>query len=264
MTDARVAPRCARHARRRRLTEPVTGRVQPLTIIRCTACPRCVRRPAGPAHRRCRGRAGHAPLDRDCIVVTQKIVSKAEGRLVEVDPDDREARRVIRRGRVGRILLGGAISSSARPGHGFVCARTRARRYLSNGRRGMGGTAPGRQRPLGPPHPRRAARHAWRRRRRGHLDTFGRPWRQGLTDVAIGVAGLAAIVDLRGTDDALGRELQVTEVAVGPTRSRRRRDGDGQSGRGARSRSCRPRPLVVSRESAVTELVRPPGEDLFR
>ena len=45
-------------------------------------------------------------------------------------------------------------------------------------------------------------------------DTFGRPWRQGLTDVAIGVAGLAAIVDLRGTDDALGRELQVTEVAV--------------------------------------------------
>ena len=45
-------------------------------------------------------------------------------------------------------------------------------------------------------------------------DTFGRPWRQGLTDVAIGVAGLAAVVDLRGTDDALGRELQVTEVAV--------------------------------------------------
>ena len=45
-------------------------------------------------------------------------------------------------------------------------------------------------------------------------DTFGRPWRNGLTDVAIGVAGLAAVVDLRGTEDALGRELQVTEVAV--------------------------------------------------
>ena len=45
-------------------------------------------------------------------------------------------------------------------------------------------------------------------------DTFGRPWRRGLTDVAIGVAGIAAVVDLRGTADALGRELQVTEVCV--------------------------------------------------
>ena len=45
-------------------------------------------------------------------------------------------------------------------------------------------------------------------------DTFGRPWRKGLTDVAIGVAGIAGVVDLRGTPDALGRPMQVTEVAV--------------------------------------------------
>ena len=45
-------------------------------------------------------------------------------------------------------------------------------------------------------------------------DTFGRPWRRGLTDVAIGVAGIAGVVDLRGTADALGRVMQVTEVAV--------------------------------------------------
>jgi coenzyme F420-0:L-glutamate ligase/coenzyme F420-1:gamma-L-glutamate ligase len=45
-------------------------------------------------------------------------------------------------------------------------------------------------------------------------DTFGRPWRRGVTDVAIGSAGLRPVVDLRGTNDALGRELQVTEVAV--------------------------------------------------
>jgi len=45
-------------------------------------------------------------------------------------------------------------------------------------------------------------------------DTFGRPWRRGLTDVAIGCAGIGAIVDLRGTADTYGRELQVTEVAV--------------------------------------------------
>ena len=45
-------------------------------------------------------------------------------------------------------------------------------------------------------------------------DTFGRPWRRGVTDVAIGSAGIKPIIDLRGTTDSLGRELQVTEVAV--------------------------------------------------
>ena len=45
-------------------------------------------------------------------------------------------------------------------------------------------------------------------------DTFGRTWRRGVTDVAIGSAGIAAVLDLRGTPDALGREMQVTEVAV--------------------------------------------------
>ena len=45
-------------------------------------------------------------------------------------------------------------------------------------------------------------------------DTFGRPWRRGLTDVAIGCAGIRAVVDLRGTEDSRGRELQVTEVCV--------------------------------------------------
>src|SRR4029079_3987022 len=45
-------------------------------------------------------------------------------------------------------------------------------------------------------------------------DTFGRPWRHGLTDVAIGVSGIAAVLDLRDTEDALGRTLHVTEVAI--------------------------------------------------
>ena len=45
-------------------------------------------------------------------------------------------------------------------------------------------------------------------------DTFGRPWRRGLTDVAIGSAGISPILDLRGEQDALGREMQVTEVAL--------------------------------------------------
>ncbi len=45
-------------------------------------------------------------------------------------------------------------------------------------------------------------------------DTFGRVWRQGVTDVAIGLAGLKPILDLRGTSDAMGRVLEVTEVCV--------------------------------------------------
>jgi coenzyme F420-0:L-glutamate ligase/coenzyme F420-1:gamma-L-glutamate ligase len=45
-------------------------------------------------------------------------------------------------------------------------------------------------------------------------DTFGRPWRKGLTDVAIGVSGLEAILDLKGTTDWTGHELEVTEIAV--------------------------------------------------
>ena len=45
-------------------------------------------------------------------------------------------------------------------------------------------------------------------------DTFGRPWRRGLTDVAIGSAGVLPILDLRGSPDAFGREMQVTEVAL--------------------------------------------------
>src|SRR5205814_3944960 len=45
-------------------------------------------------------------------------------------------------------------------------------------------------------------------------DTFGRAWRRGLTDVAIGCAGVAAVVDLRGTTDTYGREMQVTEVCM--------------------------------------------------
>jgi coenzyme F420-0:L-glutamate ligase/coenzyme F420-1:gamma-L-glutamate ligase len=45
-------------------------------------------------------------------------------------------------------------------------------------------------------------------------DTFGRPWRRGLTDVAIGSAGVLPILDLRGSPDTFGREMQVTEVAL--------------------------------------------------
>ena len=148
----------------------------------------------------------------DVVVVTQKIVSKAEGAMVEVDPDDplshkpiveAESRRVLRR-------RGDLVISETK--HGFVCAN--AGIDLSNVERGWAA--------LLPEDSDRSARRI-RDGIRGKAgievavvvsDTFGRPWRRGVTDVAIGSAGLAPVLDLRGTTDSYGRELQVTEVAV--------------------------------------------------
>jgi coenzyme F420-0:L-glutamate ligase/coenzyme F420-1:gamma-L-glutamate ligase len=153
-----------------------------------------------------------ALADGDVIVVTQKIVSKAEDRLVAVDPDDplshkplveRESVRILRRR--GELIISETV-------HGFVCAN--AGIDLSNVERGWAA--------LLPVDSDRSARRI--RDRLRHLagvdvgvvisDTFGRTWRRGVTDVAIGCAGIAGVVDLRGTPDALGREMQVTEVAV--------------------------------------------------
>ena len=94
-------------------------------------------------------------------------------------------------------------------------------------------------------------------------DTFGRPWRQGLTDVAIGVAGLAAVVDLRGTEDALGRELQVTEVAVADEVAAAAELVMGKSA-GVPVAIVRGLDPAWFRDSSSRELVRPPSEDLFR
>lgn len=155
---------------------------------------------------------GEQLLTNDVVVVTQKVVSKAEGAMAEVDPDDplshkplveRESVRILRR-------RGELIISETR--HGFVCAN--AGIDLSNVERG--------QAALLPEDPDRSARRI-RDGLRGRLgvdvavivsDTFGRPWRRGVTDVAIGSAGLRPVLDLRGTHDAYGRELQVTEVAI--------------------------------------------------
>lgn len=150
--------------------------------------------------------------DRDVVVVTQKVVSKAEGAMADVDPTDplshkplveREAVRVLRRR--GDLLITETV-------HGFVCANSGV--DLSNVRRGTAA--------LLPEDPDRSARRI-RDAISGRAgvtvgvvisDTFGRPWRRGVTDVAIGCAGLRAVIDLRGTTDSFGRELQVTEVAV--------------------------------------------------
>ena len=138
-------------------------------------------------------------LDRDCIVVTQKIVSKAEGRLVPVDSGDRAARRAVVEGESVRILRrrGDLIISETR--HGFVCANAGV--DLSNVARGYAALLPDDS-----DRSARRLRDGIRARAGVEVavivsDTFGRPWRQGLTDVAIGSAGIGPILDHRGERD---------------------------------------------------------------
>jgi coenzyme F420-0:L-glutamate ligase/coenzyme F420-1:gamma-L-glutamate ligase len=95
-------------------------------------------------------------------------------------------------------------------------------------------------------------------------DTFGRPWRRGLTDVAIGCAGIQAVVDLRGTEDSKGRELQVTEVCVVDELASA---AELVMGKAAGVAAAVVRGVDASwlgRGEVRKEIVRPPQEDLFR
>ena len=96
-------------------------------------------------------------------------------------------------------------------------------------------------------------------------DTFGRPWRRGVTDVAIGCFGLSPIIDLRGTQDALGRELQVTEVALVDELAAAAElvMGKAEAIPVAVIRGVNPE-WLGGNEGVVSEIVRSPEEDLFR
>ncbi len=199
--------------------------------------------------------------DRDCVVVTQKIVSKAEGRLVPLDPLDRDARRRLVESESVRIVrVRGDLIISETP-HGFVCAN--AGIDLSNVEAGYAA--------LLPVDSDRSAKHvrdALRARAGVDVgvivsDTFGRPWRQGLTDVAIGVSGITAVVDLRGATDALGRELMVTEVAIADEIASA---AELVMGKSANVPVAIVRGLDASWFGAgsVRQLIRPPQDDLFR
>lgn len=200
-------------------------------------------------------------VDNDVLVVTQKIVSKAEGRLVEIDPDDplshkelveQEARRVVRR-------RGDLIITETQ--HGFICANSGI--DLSNVQRGYAALLP-----IDSDRSARRIRDIVKARTGVNVgvivsDTFGRPWRKGLTDVAIGVAGIAAVVDLRGTEDALGRVMQVTEVCVADELASAAELVMGKSS-GIPVAVVRGADAAWFRDSDINEIVRPPQEDLFR
>lgn len=214
------------------------------------------------------------PLAEGALVICQKIISKAEGRLIrladvepsaeaqqiasehEKDPRQievvlRESRRIVRRGR-------GVVISETR--HGFVCANAGV--DLSN--------APAEDvAVLLPEDPDASARSLHDDlEKRGHgplavviTDTFGRPWRDGLVDVAIGSAGIAPIDDFRGQSDLAGRELAVTTAATVDQLA-------AAAGMLMRKDSGIPAVVVhgvsLEGDGSVSQILRDPSEDLFR
>lgn len=198
----------------------------------------------------------------DVLVITSKIVSKSEGRVIGLDPLDEkafenlvisESKRVLRRR--GDLLI-------TETHHGFVCANAGIDR--SNVDHG--------QVVLLPVNPDLSARKI-----REHIkgktglkvaviisDTFGRTWRRGVVDVALGCAGIGAILDLRGTTDNFGNQLKATEIAIA--------DEIASAAELAKPKAAGTPVVVIRgldkqlfRQSSVTdEIVRIPSEDLFR
>jgi coenzyme F420-0:L-glutamate ligase/coenzyme F420-1:gamma-L-glutamate ligase len=163
--------------------------------------------------------------DGDVLVLAQKIVSKAEGRVVRLadvepserarelagDDDPRHVETILRE--AARIIRTRGSLVIAETRQGFVCA--------SAGVDASNAPAAGTLvlLPEDADHSALRVRDRLRELTRRTVavivsDSFGRPWRQGTTDVAIGVAGLAPLLDLRGARDSAGYELRSTQIAV--------------------------------------------------
>lgn len=195
--------------------------------------------------------------DGDVVAVTQKVVSKAEGRVVPEGAGraawvEREAKRVV--ARRGDLVI-------AQTRHGLVCANAGV--DASNVEAGFLTLLP--EDPDGSAERLRAALSDRLGVRLAVVvtDTFGRPWRRGVINVAIGCAGLPALVDLRGTADHHGRELEATVVALADEVAA----ASGLAmGKADRVPAALIRGLATEAggaPSTAAEIVRPPEEDLF-
>ena len=211
--------------------------------------------------------------DGDVVVVAQKAVSKVEGRVVSIDGVEPSGRAVALAGPDGDprhvevILRESAEVVRSRPPlviaetrHGFVCASAGV--DASN--------TPGDDvlvlLPLDPDESARRLRVRLRELSGTDVglivsDSFGRAWRQGTTDVALGVAGIAPLRDLRGTSDARGRELKTTQIAVADEMAGAAELVMGKA-RGVPAAIVRG--VDVRGEGSAAELVMPRERDLFR
>ena len=219
--------------------------------------------------------AGHSSLqDGDVLVVAQKIVSKSEGRLVELDsvtagdeaqriaprliaaPDPRmvqvvldESVRVVRSDRV--------LITETR--HGFVSANS----AVDHSNVGAGTLS---LLPLDPDASARRIQNGLQELTGANVgvivsDTFGRPWRLGIVNVALGIAGLPAVIDLRGTLDDAQQPLHATVIAVADEIAA---SAGLVMGKTARTPVVIVRGLKLSGSGTGRDLIRPANEDLFR
>jgi coenzyme F420-0:L-glutamate ligase / coenzyme F420-1:gamma-L-glutamate ligase len=210
--------------------------------------------------------------DGDVVVLAQKVVSKAEGRVVRIrDVEPSERARELAGGedprRIEVILRESARVVRSRPPlviaetrHGFVCASA----GVDSSNAPEAGTLV-----LLPVDPDASAERIRERLREltGRdvavlvTDSFGRPWRQGTTDVAIGAAGLQVLLDLRGRRDRVGYELHATTIAVADEIAGAAElvmgKTDGVPGAVVRG-------LSLAGDGRARDLVMPPERDLFR
>jgi coenzyme F420-0:L-glutamate ligase / coenzyme F420-1:gamma-L-glutamate ligase len=185
----------------------------------------------------------------DVLVVSHKIVSKAEGRVVrdveKLDAVLSEARRIVRR-RDSLVI--------AETRHGFVCASAGVDASNAPEKGSL---------VLLPLDPDASAARLHERLGVAVIisDSFGRAWRQGTTDVAIGAAGLTTLLDLRGERDATGYELESTAIAIADEIAGAAELVKGKT-RGVPAAIVRG--LSVAGEGTAQELVMPVERDLFR
>ena len=211
-------------------------------------------------------------LDADVIVVAQKVVSKAEGRVLSLDgvepsdqaralaaeADPRHLELILRES--VRVVRSRPPLVIAETRHGFVCASAGVDASNAKG----AGTVV--LLPLDPDASAARLRDGLRASTSRDVgvivsDSFGRPFRQGTTDVALGVAGLQPLRDLRGTRDRAGYELHSTQIAVADELAGAAELVLGKSGDA---------PAAVVRgvdfrgNGTGRELIMPPDRDLFR
>lgn len=222
--------------------------------------------------------AGIEPSGGDILVVTQKIVSKAEGRQVSLSAVSPGAEALDLAAKVGKDpriveLVLAESRSVVRAVPNILITRHRSGHVMANAgidRSNLGEGAEDRVLLLPEDADASAARlRAALAVRCGEApavvisDSFGRPWRNGVVNVAIGAAGLPALIDRRGELDRDGRRLEVTQVALGDMVASAAGLATGEGAEGV------PAALVrgivwTAPDTSASALVRPLEEDLFR
>jgi coenzyme F420-0:L-glutamate ligase / coenzyme F420-1:gamma-L-glutamate ligase len=223
--------------------------------------------------------SGLAPADGDVLVVAQKIVSKAEGRIVDVStvmPSERAVALAAETGKDPRFVEVVLSESRRIVRHrpNLLIAEHRLGFVMANAGIDHSNVAPGdgTERvlllPLDPDGS-AAALHRQIAERCGRRiavivsDSFGRPWRRGTVGIAIGAAGLPAVIDLRGQPDLFGRKLEVTETGFA--------DEIAAAASLVQGQAAEATPIVLVRglawdapDAPAAAIVRPPEHDLFR